>query len=73
MGILEGLTNRKIGGNMGLAESSVKNIVQRLFGKAGVKTRGQLVRVALEGSLGAEQEVGKELPNEIANVAPPKS
>ena len=51
LGILGGLTNKKIGTNMGLSESSVKNIVQRLFGKAGVKTRSQLVRVALEGSL----------------------
>jgi two-component system, NarL family, nitrate/nitrite response regulator NarL len=49
-GILGGLTNKKIGANMGLSESSIKNIVQRLFGKAGVKTRSQLVRVALEGS-----------------------
>src|ERR1700733_1211767 len=44
LGILGGLTNKKIGVNMGLSESSVKNIVQRLFGKAGVKTRSQLVR-----------------------------
>jgi len=52
LGILGGLTNKKIGANMGLSESSVKNIVQRLFTKAGVKTRSQLVRVPLEGSLG---------------------
>ena len=52
LGILEGLTNRKIGDNMGLSESRVKNIVQRLFVRAGVKTRSQLVRLALEGSLG---------------------
>lgn len=52
LGILEGLTNRKIGVAIGLSESAVKNVVQRLFGKAGVKTRGQLVRLALEGSLG---------------------
>ena len=51
-GIVAGLTNRKIGDNMGLSESNIKNIVQRLFGKAGVKTRSQLVRAALEGSLG---------------------
>lgn len=50
-GILGGLTNKRIGDNMGLSESSIKNIVQRLFGKAGVKTRSQLVRVALEGPL----------------------
>ncbi len=49
-GILAGLTNKKIGDNLGLTESSVKNIVQRLFGKAGVKKRSQLVRIALEGS-----------------------
>jgi two-component system, NarL family, nitrate/nitrite response regulator NarL len=55
-GILGGLTNRQIGDNMGLSESSVKNIVQRLFGKGGVKTRSQLVRVALEGSLGVAHE-----------------
>ena len=52
LGILAGLTNKKIGASMGLSESSVKNIVQRLFGRAGVKTRSQLVRVALEGALG---------------------
>jgi DNA-binding NarL/FixJ family response regulator len=52
LGILGGLTNKKISDNMGLSESSVKNIVQGLFGKAGVKRRSQLVRVALEGSLG---------------------
>ena len=52
LGILAGLTNKKIGAGMGLSESSVKNIVQRLFGRAGVKTRSQLVRVALEGALG---------------------
>jgi DNA-binding NarL/FixJ family response regulator len=53
LGILGGLTNKKIGGNIGLSESSVKAIVQRLFAKAGVRTRSQLVRVALEGSLAA--------------------
>ncbi len=51
LGILGGLTNKKIGGNIGLAESSVKTILQRLFVKAGVRTRSQLARVALEGSL----------------------
>jgi DNA-binding NarL/FixJ family response regulator len=52
MGILSGLTNRKIGENLGLSESSVKTAVQQLFYRTGVRTRGQLVRVALEGSLG---------------------
>jgi DNA-binding NarL/FixJ family response regulator len=57
LGILGGLTNRKIGDSMGLSESSVKGIVQRLFGKTGVKTRSQLVRVALEGSLGSARQM----------------
>jgi DNA-binding NarL/FixJ family response regulator len=56
LGILGGLTNKKIGDNIGISESGVKNIVQRLFAKANVKTRSQLVRVALEGSLGAVRE-----------------
>ncbi len=63
MGILGGLTNRKIGDNMGLSESNVKNIVQRLFGKAGVKTRGQLVRVAFEGSLADGQQFIQQQQN----------
>jgi two-component system, NarL family, nitrate/nitrite response regulator NarL len=70
-GIMGGLTNRKIGDNIGLSESNVKNVVQRLFGRAGVKRRSQLVRAALEGSLGADQELVKQLPNEVP--VPPKS
>ncbi len=51
LGILGGLTNKKISGKIGLGESSVKAILQGLFIKAGVRTRSQLVRAALEGSL----------------------
>jgi len=72
-GIMEGLSNRKIGDNMGLSESSVKNIVQRLFGKTRVKTRSQLVRVALEGSLNAGHEVLKRQLDEMPNAAPLRS
>jgi two-component system, NarL family, nitrate/nitrite response regulator NarL len=50
-GIVGGLTNRKIGDNLGLSESSIKNVVQQLFGKAGVRSRSQLVRAAFEGPL----------------------
>jgi DNA-binding NarL/FixJ family response regulator len=73
LGILSGLTNRKIGDNMGLSESSVKNIVQRLFGKGHVKTRAQLVRVALEGSLGSAHEFLTRKQKETLNGIPPKS
>jgi DNA-binding NarL/FixJ family response regulator len=52
MGILGGLTNRKIGEELGISEGSVKTSVQQLFYRTGVRTRSQLVRMALEGSLG---------------------
>jgi DNA-binding NarL/FixJ family response regulator len=52
LGILGGLSNRKIGDSMGLSEGSVKAAVQRMFERTGVRTRSQLVRIALEGSLG---------------------
>jgi two-component system nitrate/nitrite response regulator NarL len=55
-GIVDGHTNRKIGESIGISESKVKNVVQKLFGRAGVKTRGQLVRAALQGSLGSAQK-----------------
>lgn len=51
-GILEGLTNRDIATGMGVSESAVKNILQSLFTRTGVRKRSQLVRLALEGSLG---------------------
>jgi DNA-binding NarL/FixJ family response regulator len=52
LGILEGLGNRKIGDKIGLSESTVKTVVQQLFLRSGVRTRSQLVRMALEGSFG---------------------
>jgi DNA-binding NarL/FixJ family response regulator len=48
-GVVDGLSNKKIGDLMGLSESMIKAILQRLFSKAGVRTRTQLVRVALAG------------------------
>ena len=52
-GILCGLSNRKIARSMGLSESSVKYIVQRLFVRAGVTSRSQLVKTAIEDSMAA--------------------
>jgi DNA-binding NarL/FixJ family response regulator len=51
LGILAGLSNRKIGEDMKLSESSVKAIVQQLFDKTGVRTRSQLVRIAISRSM----------------------
>jgi two-component system nitrate/nitrite response regulator NarL len=47
-GVIEGLSNRKIGAQLGVSESTVKTTLQQLFGKAGVRTRSQLVRIVLE-------------------------
>jgi DNA-binding NarL/FixJ family response regulator len=46
--VVEGLTNHQIAVRLEIPESSVKCIIRRLFEKAGVKTRSQLVRIALE-------------------------
>ncbi len=50
-GVFEGLTNKEIAGQIGVSESAVKATLQQLFEKTGVRTRSQLVRIALEASL----------------------
>jgi two-component system nitrate/nitrite response regulator NarL len=46
--VFEGLANKEIADRLQLSESSVKICLQQLFEKTGVRTRGQLVRVAIE-------------------------
>ena len=46
--VFEGLTNKEIAGRLDISESSVKAVLQTLFDKTGVRTRSQLVRIALE-------------------------
>ena len=46
--VLEGLSNKSIAGRLHTSESYVKALIQSLFRKTGVRTRGQLVRVVLE-------------------------
>jgi len=46
--VFEGLTNKEIAERIGVSESSVKATLQQLFSKTGVRTRSQLVRIALE-------------------------
>lgn len=46
--ILDGLTNKEIASRLQVSETSVKAVIQELFSKAGVRTRSQLVRVAIE-------------------------
>jgi two-component system, NarL family, nitrate/nitrite response regulator NarL len=57
LGILGGLSNREISDQMSLPESRVKNLVLRLFSKASVRTRSQLVRVAMDGTWEAAREL----------------
>ncbi len=46
--LVQGLANKEIAARMEISESAVKNTMQQLFAKTGVRTRSQLVRVALE-------------------------
>lgn len=46
--LVQGLANKEIATQMEVSESTVKNTLQQLFTKANVRTRAQLVRVALE-------------------------
>jgi two-component system sensor kinase FixL len=46
--LVQGLANKEIAARMDISESSVKNTIQQLFAKSNVRTRAQLVRVALE-------------------------
>jgi len=50
-GIFEGLSNKEIATEIGVSESAVKATLQQLFQKTRVRTRSQLVRIALETSL----------------------
>jgi DNA-binding NarL/FixJ family response regulator len=46
--VFEGLSNKEIGQQLGLSEGSVKAVLQQLFARTGVRTRSQLVRIAVE-------------------------
>jgi DNA-binding NarL/FixJ family response regulator len=55
-GIFEGLSNKEIAAQIGVSESAVKATLQQLFQKTRVRTRSQLVRIALETSLGTPRK-----------------
>lgn len=54
--IFQGLTNKEIAAQLDVSESAVKATLQQLFQKTGVRTRSQLVRIALETQLGTGRE-----------------
>ena len=46
--VFQGLTNRDIGEQLQISESGAKSALRQLFDKLGVRTRAQLVKIALE-------------------------
>lgn len=46
--LVQGLANKEIAAKLEISEGAVKNTLQQLFNKSRVRTRSQLVRVALE-------------------------
>jgi DNA-binding NarL/FixJ family response regulator len=50
-GVLEGQSNKAIGAELEMTESSVKAVLQKLFERAGVRSRSQLVRYAIEAQI----------------------
>lgn len=50
-GLFEGRTNKEIAAELAVSESAIKATLQQLFQKTRVRTRSQLVRIALESSL----------------------
>jgi DNA-binding NarL/FixJ family response regulator len=50
-GVLEGKSNKEIGAQLELTESSIKAVLQKLFERAGVRSRSQLVRYAIEAQI----------------------
>jgi two-component system nitrate/nitrite response regulator NarL len=46
--LLQGKANKEIAAEFGVSESAVKATLQQLFSKTGVRTRSQLVLLAIE-------------------------
>jgi DNA-binding NarL/FixJ family response regulator len=46
--LVEGLHHKQAAEQLQISERAVKAVIQRLFARTGVRTRSQLVRVALE-------------------------
>src|SRR2546423_164619 len=61
----------ELGSRLGTSEGAIKATVKQLFDKPGVRTRGQLVRVALEWSLaepGVELHADSESPEKTSLI-----
>lgn len=56
--IFSGLTNKEIAAKLDISEGYVKAVLQQLFAKTGVRTRSQLVRIALEAQFARRSAQG---------------
>jgi DNA-binding NarL/FixJ family response regulator len=57
-GVFRGLANKEIAAELQLSEGSIKAVLQQLFAKTGVRSRAQLVRIALENRHKYQLELG---------------
>jgi DNA-binding NarL/FixJ family response regulator len=62
-GVLEGLSNREIANHLAVSEGTEKALLRGVFRKAGVRTRSQLVRVAITGSLAEPASAPRRQPD----------
>ena len=53
-GVLDGLTNRAMAERMGVPEATVNAALRRIFRRSGLRGRAQLIRAAMDGSLGVQ-------------------
>ena len=53
-----GLTNREIGGRLGIAEKTVKNTVTAVLSKLGLQRRGQAIIYVTVRRIAADQAAG---------------
>ena len=49
--VFEGLSNKQIAFRLQTSEGTIKAAMQQLFDKTGVRTRSQLVRIAIEKNI----------------------
>ncbi len=64
-GVFAGLANKEIGAKLDISEGYVKAVLQQLFGKTGVRTRAQLVRIALEHNFHMPLEEDRPRPAKV--------
>lgn len=72
IGIVGGLTNRTIGDRIGLSESNVKNVVHRLFGRAGGRGAASLCEPLWRARWALLKILSSSLPAERRRLQTPR-